>query len=133
MARVMIAEADGTIRDVVREILGEYGHEVMAVGNGEAAMAILRTSRQPLVVLIDEHLPGGEGVLAAAATATPPGRHHAAALLTTTPHSKLPPAMVATVEDLGIPVLTKPFHVADLEALVSRLAGLIEDRIGMAG
>ncbi|WP_033317904.1 response regulator transcription factor [Streptomyces yerevanensis] len=77
MARVLIADDDADIRDLVAFKLVQSGHQVTAVEDGMAALQVMR--EQPLdLVLLDIRMPGMSGldvcreVRAAPATASLP-------------------------------------------------------------
>jgi len=69
-ARVLVAEDEPALREVVVESLQASGREVVAVGDGREALRLLLDERYDLVIL-DEELPGvsGRHVLAAARSA----------------------------------------------------------------
>ena len=61
MARVLIADDDADIRDLVAFKLTQGGHQVTAVEDGMAALRVLR--EQPLdLVLLDIRMPGMSGL-----------------------------------------------------------------------
>ncbi len=62
---ILIAEADGELRDVYRDILREYGYDVETATNGLDCLAKLRKA-SPAVVVLDKDLRwgGADGVLA---------------------------------------------------------------------
>jgi DNA-binding response OmpR family regulator len=61
VAEVLVVEDDQTVREVVVSYLRAGGHEVTAVGNGEAALSAMQRRRADLVVL-DLMLPGVGGL-----------------------------------------------------------------------
>ena len=61
MAEVLVVDDDQTVREVVVSYLRAGGHEVTAVGNGEAAVSAMQRHRADLVVL-DLMLPGVGGL-----------------------------------------------------------------------
>jgi CheY-like chemotaxis protein len=71
-ARILLVEDDAEQRAFYREILAKIGYEVVAVHEGEYALAILETERFDLL-LIDMYLPGmqGDAVIRRAKTAYP--------------------------------------------------------------
>ncbi len=56
MAKILIAEDERDIRDLVAFTLGFAGHEVVAVGNGEEAVAAAR-KEMPDLILMDVRMP----------------------------------------------------------------------------
>ncbi|GAB7044347.1 MULTISPECIES: response regulator transcription factor [Catenuloplanes] len=61
MARVLVAEDDPDIQQLVMYKLGRSGFEAMAVSDGRAALAAVRQFR-PHAVLIDVRMPGLNGI-----------------------------------------------------------------------
>lgn len=64
MARIVIADDDADIRELVVFKLRHDGHEVVPVGDGSAAVDACRTERPDLVIL-DVMMPGMSGLDAA--------------------------------------------------------------------
>jgi two-component system, response regulator PdtaR len=63
--RVLVADDDGEARALLVSMLSSLGHEVVAeVGTGRDAVAYART-HLPDVVLLDVHMPDGDGIEAA--------------------------------------------------------------------
>jgi DNA-binding response OmpR family regulator len=61
VARVLVVDDDRTVREVVVSYLRAHEHEVIEVGDGEAALAAMRETPADLVVL-DLMLPGIDGI-----------------------------------------------------------------------
>ncbi|MGA2244573.1 MAG: ATP-binding protein [Verrucomicrobiota bacterium] len=59
-ARILLADDNADMRDYVSRLLAARGHEVMAVANGEAALAAVRAER-PALVLSDVMMPRLDG------------------------------------------------------------------------
>ena len=66
MARIVIADDDATLRQVVVVKLSYAGHEVVPVSDGAAAVAAC-TAQKPDLVLLDVNMPGTSGLEAARA------------------------------------------------------------------
>jgi two-component system response regulator MtrA len=66
MARIVIADDDADIRELVVFKLRHAGHEVVPVGDGAAAVAACAAQRPDLVIL-DVMMPGMNGLEAARA------------------------------------------------------------------
>lgn len=64
MARVLVADDEGIVRELLRSALGLDGHEVVEAADGPSAMELINSLR-PDVVLLDLNMPGmrGEQVL----------------------------------------------------------------------
>jgi CheY-like chemotaxis protein len=61
MTRVGVIEDDAAIRQVVRLVLEDAGHEVVEANDGLSGLALLQSSMEPLVAVIDHQLPGLDG------------------------------------------------------------------------
>ena len=66
MARIVVADDDEDIRELVVFKLRQSGHDVVAVGDGAAAVAACQEER-PALVLLDVMMPGMSGLDAARA------------------------------------------------------------------
>ena len=62
MARILVAESDGAIREFIAGILAEVGHDVQTCGNGIEATVWLASSAIDVVVT-DMVLHGSQGLL----------------------------------------------------------------------
>jgi len=71
MAKILIAEDEPDIRDLVKFTLSYAGHEVVAVGNGAEAVEAARTE-QPDLILMDVRMPRMTGYEACAAMKADP-------------------------------------------------------------
>ena len=60
MARLLVVEDDEDLRDVLAEVLGAAGYEVMTAGAGDEALS-LACGSPPALVLLDLMLPGIDG------------------------------------------------------------------------
>jgi CheY-like chemotaxis protein len=112
---VLLVEDDEGIRDSVAECLLSEGYSVCAVANGAEALAALRTTERPSVILVDLIMPVMDGAeLIDALRADPTLRRIPVVLMT---------AASATA---GLPraddCLEKPFQLEDLLATVERHA-----------
>ena len=61
MTVVLVADDDADIRDLVAFKLEQAGHEVIAVGDGQAALEQAR-SRHPGLAVLDVSMPGLSGI-----------------------------------------------------------------------
>ena len=126
MARVVILEDEPAIAWILREALGEAGHEVTVVGDARGALSQLEQPPPPDLLLVDLHLPGlrGRDLIEALR-----GRPHLGA----TPIVLITGA-VPGGDDFPTPgsyqaLLAKPFDLDELLAVVDRWA---EPRSGVA-
>jgi CheY-like chemotaxis protein len=122
MARILVAEDDDTIRDLVVRALTEDGHELTAVANGAAALDALNQQNDGFdLLLTDVKMPIMDGIALALAA----GRDHpdVAIMLMTgfADQRERAHGLDALVHD----VIAKPFSVEQIkgavrEALVQR-------------
>ena len=61
MAKILIADDSPALREMVREMLGALGHEVVDAANGSEALQRLQESR-PDLILLDLQMPALDGV-----------------------------------------------------------------------
>jgi DNA-binding NtrC family response regulator len=116
---------------MVRDILTEASYTVSEAASLEAALAHLRTSPAPLVVLLDMYLPDDDGqtvLHALEAQASMVWRH--AYILMTARHTVLPPALAEQAGHRRMHFLAKPFELETLLAAVARAAQSLPDRAG---
>jgi CheY-like chemotaxis protein len=128
MARVLIVDDDEGIRETVRFLLEDAGHEVVEARDGATGLDILRTSADPLVVLLDYRMPrmdGGE-VLRVAAEGGLATRHAFAMMLASPYLLNRDSSGQVQVGSFHIPVVAKPFDIDSLLGLVERLATHLE-------
>lgn len=123
MAHVLIVDDDEGIRETLRFALEDADYVVHEATDGVAALGILRTSKAPMVVLLDLMMPGldGAGVLGAVSG----DRHlatHFAYILLTANSKTLPLAFVNLLANLEVPILSKPFDIDRLLDAVDRAA-----------
>lgn len=120
MARILVADDDALIGEVVFHILEEHGHNVAVADNGAQALEMVGLEK-PDIIILDNLMPGLRGVEVLAhlqnqeETATIPvimltaqkGRNH-----------------VVEAYDAGVTdYMTKPFEPACLVARVSDMIG----------
>lgn len=115
MAHVLIVDDDEDIRLSTRATLEDLGgHTVVEAPDGLVALAILRASEQPLVVLLDLLMPGldGIGVLEAVAADEALATRHDYVLVTVSRRATKRefPASLA----LAVPVVPKPYDLGVL-------------------
>jgi CheY-like chemotaxis protein len=113
--QVLIVDDDEQIRLTLRLIMEEGDYATLEAASGEAALALLRASAEPLVVLLDVMMPRVDGldVLRAVEAEAELRRH--VYLLVTAGGKTLPLADVLRLQRLEVPVVYKPF---DLDALL---------------
>jgi CheY-like chemotaxis protein len=116
--RVLLVEDEPVIRDLVRRALDPARYSVQAVASVPAGRLAL-AAPCPDLALVDLILPGGDGVaLVGEAKAACP---HVPVVAVT---GSIDPAREARALAAGADgILRKPFSLAELRALVDRLAG----------
>jgi len=115
MAQVLVVDDDQDIRETMRFILEDEGHEVFEAPDGLAALDLLRTHPYPLVVLLDFMMPrlDGAGVLGAVAGDHRLATRHAY-IMTTASQRGVPGALNNLLTNLSVPILRKPVDIDDL-------------------
>lgn len=116
MAHVLVVDDDEDIRMSMRTLLEEIGgHHVHEASDGIEALAHLRESTEPLVVLLDLLMPGldGIGVLQTVAQDEELATRHAFVLVTVSRRATSSdfPASLALMIPLAVPVIPKPFDI----------------------
>ncbi|MDX6769884.1 MAG: response regulator [Elusimicrobiota bacterium] len=61
MARILIADDEESIRDLVKEVLSADGHEFLLAENGTRALELLKSKGADLAI-IDRNMPGLSGI-----------------------------------------------------------------------
>lgn len=123
MAQVLIVDDDEGIRDAVRFLLEDEGHQVQEASDGDAALRIIRDSQTPLVVLLDLLMPHVDGISVLRQINADPGlkaRH--AFLLMTADSANLRQQAEPWIAALSVEVVSKPFDLGHLLAAVERAA-----------
>lgn len=120
MTSVLVVDDEPGQREMLRLLLEDAGYSVQEASTGEAGLALLRAAAQPLVVLLDQRMPGlgGDEVLAIVAADSALATRNRYILLTASPQ-QLPTRPTLTVGTLVVPVVEKPFDVDVLLAAVA--------------
>ncbi|WP_370247847.1 response regulator transcription factor [Nocardioides sp.] len=118
MARIVVADDDADIRELVEFKLSSMGHDIEAVGDGQAALAACRARRPDLVVL-DVMMPGISGLEAIRIIRSEAALHDLPVVLLT---ARAQESDVETGFDSGADdYITKPFSPRELAARVDAL------------
>jgi two-component system, chemotaxis family, chemotaxis protein CheY len=114
-ATVCVVEDDEDIRTVVRLLLEEEGYQVLEAANGVDGLALLQASPKRLVAVVDHRLPAMDGcdLLEIVAQDAALRAQHAFILLTASPR-QAEEDCGETLEDLGAPVVAKPFNIDEI-------------------
>ncbi|GEP37928.1 hypothetical protein NPS01_15910 [Nocardioides psychrotolerans] len=124
MARIVVADDDVDIRELVEFKLSMLGHEIVAVGDGAAAVEACQAQRPDLAVL-DVMMPGTSGLDAIRLIRADPALVDLPVILLT---ARAQESDVETGFDSGADdYITKPFSPRELasrvEALLARAQG----------
>ena len=113
--RVLVVDDDRSIRETLRALLQDEGYVVAEAGDGAQAIALLRTLRDPYVVLMDLRMPVMDGtkLLELIAADDALVARHAYTVITANPDA-VAGAVNATRGRFSLPVLTKPFDLDDV-------------------
>ena len=107
IATILIVDDDPQVREIVAEILGDFGHRVVAAGGGIEALQVLDDTPGIELVITDVRMPDISGLeLAARATRARDG---------------LKVILISGYfldPDIGMRVLHKPFRMTELQAAV---------------
>jgi CheY-like chemotaxis protein len=122
MVSVLVVDDDDAIRLVMRTVLEDAGHLVQEAPDGEVALALLRQSPVPLVVVLDLLMPRMDGVavLRRAPVEGESLRRHA--YVVSTAASRALPTVQPILEAVGARVLLRPFDVDVLTRIVAEAA-----------
>src|SRR6186997_1455195 len=121
-ARLLLADDSVTIQRVIELTFADEDVEVIAVGDGEAAIARLDTD-PPDIVLADIGMPGRDGYAVAAHVKATPAISHIPVLLLAGAFERVDDARVAETGSAG--VLVKPFEP---QMVISRVRTLLAER-----
>ncbi|MDO9454574.1 response regulator transcription factor [Nocardioides sp.] len=118
MARIVVADDDVDIRELVEFKLTTMGHDIVAVGDGAAAIEACRAQRPDLCVL-DVMMPGVSGLDAIRLIRADPGLVDLPVILLT---ARAQESDVSTGFDSGADdYITKPFSPRELASRVEAL------------
>jgi CheY-like chemotaxis protein len=123
---VLVVDDDFDVRENLEEILEREGYTVSGASCGDQAIAHLKSAHQPCIVLLDLVMPKGDGwdVLEAILTMHELGTMtHPVIIVSGASDAKSAARMPGVVA-----VLTKPFEVEDLVALVREHAAPIGEQ-----
>jgi two-component system KDP operon response regulator KdpE len=123
---ICIVDDDQPERHLLRLVLKSEGYPVAEASTGQEALRLLRRSRQRFVVLLDLRMPvlGGTEVLRQAAAEPRLATRHAFILISAWPDR--PPELMALLDALSVPVVSKPFDLEELLAVIAQTARRLE-------
>ena len=116
--RVLVADDERDIRDLLRIVLEDEGYEVVTRANGKETVDFLLAAREPWIVLLDVMMPylSGLDVCRRLTRWGPRGKQHRIILMTA---SDLPESACPSVAQTR---LRKPVCVREIVELVDSLA-----------
>jgi CheY-like chemotaxis protein len=120
---VCVVEDDTSIRETLRDLLQEEGYRVLEASNGSNALELLKGASERLVVLLDHKLPEMDGcdLLDIVAHDNTLRERHVFILVTASPaHAE--EDCGETLEELGAPLLAKPFGIDEVLEAVAEAA-----------
>lgn len=122
----LVVDDDAMIRETLRQILEDEGYAVAQAPDGVAALEILRSTPARLVVLLDVMMPqlDGCGVLRAVTDDLQLMSQHRYVIMTAI---TLNDAMTQMMQQVGAPLLSKPFSVEALLDLTAEAASQLTD------
>jgi CheY-like chemotaxis protein len=116
--RVLVVDDESTIAQLIADVLAGEGYDVDTAPHGVAALERLE-QRTYHVVLSDLRMPelDGLGLFHEVEQRHPDLLHHFAFITGTSEHADYQ----GFIDDVKVPVLTKPFDMADLVRVVQEL------------
>ena len=115
MARIMIAEDEAPIRELLARALAQDGHEVATAPNGAAALEQISGNGHFDLLVTDIQMPVMDGI-ALALTAARDFPDLTILLMTGFAHQR---ERASGLNAIAHDVITKPFSVADIRAAVT--------------
>jgi CheY-like chemotaxis protein len=118
-ATILLVEDDAAVRNALHTLLELEGHWVTATASGGEALQLVEQGLcRPAMVLVDQNLPGD---LSGIATAQHLRRLSAPQLPALVITGDVLPERLAALRTAGLPYLTKPVDIDELQALIRSL------------
>lgn len=126
MVRILVVDDDMAIREMLHLMLEYTGYQVTEATDGAEALEIIRSSSEPLVVLLDVMMPSVDGldVLRTVEQSSYLSTRHGYILMTASREIESL-AVEATVQKLSVPLIAKPFAMNYLLDTVERVIGRV--------
>ncbi len=122
MTTVLIANDDASSRDVLRTLFAGAGYVVREATTKEAALAQLRDSAEPLIVMLDFTYARWDGAAVLREAATQPGAARHAYVLMVLRDETITMGFARALSQLHVTVVNKPISLDALLAAVKRAA-----------
>lgn len=118
---VLVVDDNSDIRETIRLTLEDEGYQVLEAPDGQTALAQLRATADPLIVLLDHLMPELDGLETLDTIAADPAlaQRHAYIMLTADGRTE-PVRLTSGGGAWHVPVVAKPFDLDDLLAAVAR-------------
>jgi CheY-like chemotaxis protein len=119
MARILLADDDGMVRDLFERVLAAGGHDVCIAQDGQEALGLAETGGRFDLLVTDVHMPGIDGIqLAKTLAAKLPG-------LKVLLMSGFPDQLQRGRTELAgrVETLMKPCSIEDIRAKIAALTG----------
>lgn len=123
--RILVAEDEATARFLLQRTLTQWGHEVVAVDNGNAAWEALQQDNPPRLVVLDWMMPQVEGIEVCRRIRADVGLRDAYVIMVTSRDAE--DDIVAGLDAGANDYLSKPLHRRELRARIDvgrRVLGL---------
>lgn len=126
--RVLIVDDDPALREMLRLLLKTEGYAVAEAPDGQRALDMLRHAKSHMVVLLDLRMPrlGGDAVLQAVVAEDHELSEHVYVLVTANAPSITAP-VAALLQQLAVPVISKPFEIKKLLRAVEQAAARLPE------
>ena len=123
MTQVLVIDDSYTLRQLIRATLEPAGYRILEAADGAEGLVALRSSLEPLVVLLDYQMPHMDGmeVLQAVSQSGGPLLSHDYIVISAN-QATFPSAFIDLLRHLSIRVLPKPFERETLLATVEQAA-----------
>ncbi len=120
---VLIVEDDAPVRNAIRFVLVEAGHQVLEAPDGMAGLGMLRQASQPLVVVLDLMTPQMTGIeLLQTVGREPDIARRTAFVITSAARAFTIPDLAKYLHGGYLTVVPKPFDLDELASCVEEAA-----------
>jgi DNA-binding NtrC family response regulator len=121
LTTVLVIDEDPDIRDLLFMLLHEEGgYTVIEAADPASALDILHAAPYRLIVLFDDGMPrmDGEALLTVAEQEAQLIKRHAFVCMTGAHRASLSPTLIALLARYKVPLISKPFDIDDLLAVI---------------
>jgi two-component system response regulator MprA len=128
--QILVVDDDPEIRETMRFALEDEGYTVVDAEDGASALQMLRQSERRMVVLLDELMPNLEGTEMLRTIAADPElvSRHTYVLVTASAKIGAIEERIRNLDGLDVPIVMKPFDLAELLAAVETATGALDGR-----